>query len=127
MVQALSDILVDADMHEYPHLSAHLAVTFKTVLIVSLGARADAVSLILIRTAAEPLSDRQNDHRCYRRSFEALIEGIDGTESLLRSMHCSTEGQGVSTVPERLGELARPVMTSGTKQCDMMTLGIQRP
>ena len=123
MVQALSDILVDADTHEYPHLSAHLAVTSETVLIVSLGARADAVNLILMKTAAEPLSDRQNEHRCYRRSYGALIEGIDGTESLLRRMHCSTEGQGVSTVPERLGGLARPVMISGTEQCDMMTLG----
>lgn len=96
MVKALSDTLVDADMHENPHLSAHLAATFKTVLIVSLGARADPVSLILTRTAAEPFSKGQNAQRCYQRSSEALSEGIDGTESLLRKMHCSTEGQGVS-------------------------------
>ena len=97
-------------------------MTFETVLIVSLGARADAVNLILMRTAAERLSKGQDDQRCYQRSYGALIEAIDSTESLLRRLHCSTEGQGVSTVPERLGELARPVMASGTEQCDIMTL-----
>ena len=56
MDQAPSEISLDAEMHEYLHLFRYLAVTFETVLIVSLGARADAVNLLLMRTAAEPLS-----------------------------------------------------------------------
>ena len=102
-------------------------MTFETVLIMSLGACADAVSLTLMRKAAGPVLQGQKGQRSYRISCRPHVQAIENAESLPRRMDCSTEGHSVSTIPERLGELAGPVMTSGTEQCDMLPLRKWQP